>query len=88
MPAYPTFPKAQGPKYHRVCALSLLCSEWEEVGHTQMKHRQTARMVRQLSFLRPPEADRPLAEKQESRPVPALNIFTETEGLDPASSAG
>ena len=27
-------------KYHRVCMLSLLCSEWEEVGHTQIKHRQ------------------------------------------------
>ena len=49
---------------------TLLCSEWEEVGHTQTKNRQTARMVRQLSFLR----------KQESRPVPASNIFTETEG--------
>ena len=29
------------PKYHRPCALSLLCSEWEEVGHTQVEHQQT-----------------------------------------------
>jgi len=52
MPAYPTFPGTQGPKYHRVCALSLLCSEWEEVEHTQTKHRQTARMVRFSIFRR------------------------------------
>ena len=41
MPAYPTFPEPRGLKYHRVCKLSLLCSEWEEVVHLQIKHRQT-----------------------------------------------
>ena len=40
MLAYPTFPKPQGSKYHRISALSLLCSEWEEVGHTLIKHQQ------------------------------------------------
>jgi hypothetical protein len=36
MPAKPTF----APKdYHRPHALSLLCSEWEEVGHVQIKHQ-------------------------------------------------
>ncbi len=33
------FPGRRGSKYHRACALSLLCSEWEEVGHTQVKHQ-------------------------------------------------
>jgi len=26
--------------YHQAIALSLLCSEWEEVGHTMVKHQQ------------------------------------------------
>ena len=34
------FPEGRGPKYHRIKMLSLLCSEWEEVGHILMKHRQ------------------------------------------------
>ena len=34
------FPKGRGPKYHRIWTLLLLCSEWEEVGHVQMKHRR------------------------------------------------
>ncbi len=40
MPAYPTFPEPRGLKYHRVQTLSLLCSEWEEVDHAWIKHRQ------------------------------------------------
>ncbi len=32
MSAHPTFPAASR-KYHGIKALSLLCSEWEEVGH-------------------------------------------------------
>jgi len=38
MSAHPTFPTASG-KYHGIGTLSLLCSEWEEVGHARMKHR-------------------------------------------------
>jgi hypothetical protein len=38
MSAHPTFPTANG-KYHGIGTLSLLCSEWEEVGHARMKHR-------------------------------------------------
>ena len=34
------FPTSRGRKYHRIRVLSLLCSEWEEVGHTRIKHRQ------------------------------------------------
>lgn len=36
--AYPTFPRK--PEYHRTLALSLLCSEREEVGHARIKHRR------------------------------------------------
>ncbi len=39
IPAKPTF----APKdYHRPGALSLLCSEWEEVGHTSVNHWEVA----------------------------------------------
>jgi len=38
MPAKPTFPPKE---YHQRSALSLLCSEWEEVGHEELNHRQT-----------------------------------------------
>ena len=38
MSAHPTFPTASG-KYHGIGTLSLLCSEWEEVGHARIKHR-------------------------------------------------
>ena len=37
MPAYSTFPLAE---YHRAEMISLLCSEWEEVGHISVKHGQ------------------------------------------------
>ena len=33
------FPQNRGNEYHRMLVLSLLCSEWEEVGHTRIKHR-------------------------------------------------
>jgi hypothetical protein len=33
------FPHRRTSKYHRIEALSLLCSEWEEVGHARIKHR-------------------------------------------------
>lgn len=36
------FPKARRPKYHQHLAISLLCSEWEEVGHTRLNHQETA----------------------------------------------
>lgn len=39
MPAYPTFPIPED-EYHQARALSLLYSEWEEVGHTHVKHQQ------------------------------------------------
>ena len=38
MLANPTFPTME---YHRGSVLSLLCSEWEEVGHTGLNHQQT-----------------------------------------------
>ena len=38
MSAHPTFPKPK-LKYHEIGALSLLSSEWDEVGHARMKHR-------------------------------------------------
>ena len=44
--ANPTFPKRYALKYHRGFVLSLLCSEWEEVEHTQVKHRQKKDFVR------------------------------------------
>ena len=76
MPAYPTFPRTQGPKYHRVCALSLLCSEWEEVGHTQIKHRQTAHMVRLFILNETRLSPLSFPRKRES------SLFTKTKGLD------
>ena len=33
------FPRHLRDKYHRIETLSLLCSEWEEVGHVPTKHR-------------------------------------------------
>jgi len=39
MSAHPTFPTASR-KYHGIGALSLLCSEWEEVGHARIEHRR------------------------------------------------
>ena len=33
------FPHRRTRKYHRIGTLSLLCSEWEEVGHVRIKHR-------------------------------------------------
>ena len=30
-------------KYHRDSAISLLCSEWEEVGHTELDHQETTK---------------------------------------------
>lgn len=39
MSAHPTFPTASG-KYHGIGTLSLLCSEWEEVGHVRIEHQQ------------------------------------------------
>ena len=33
------FPHRRTREYHGIGALSLLCSEWEEVGHARMKHR-------------------------------------------------
>ena len=42
IPANPTFPEPQGSKYHRGFMLSLLCSEWEEVGHIKLNHREVA----------------------------------------------
>jgi len=39
--ANPTFPKRQALKYHRGFALSLLCSEWEEVVHAKLNHQET-----------------------------------------------
>jgi len=37
MLANPTFPANE---YHRSSTLSLLCSEWEEVGHVILDHQQ------------------------------------------------
>ena len=36
MLAYSTFPANE---YHRACVISLLCSEWEEVGHARLNHQ-------------------------------------------------
>ncbi len=44
------FPEGRGPKYHRLCAASLLCSEWEEVVHAQIKHQHIK--VRLLLYCR------------------------------------
>ena len=33
------FPRRASSEYHRIGAVSLLCSEWEEVGHARIKHR-------------------------------------------------
>ncbi len=33
------FPHRRTRKYHGIGVLSLLCSEWEEVGHTRIEHR-------------------------------------------------
>jgi len=38
--SYAGIPYFSRKEYHRVYVLSLLCSEWEEVGHTQIKHQQ------------------------------------------------
>ena len=32
-------------EYHRCIALSLLCSEWKEVGHTTLNHQETFRAI-------------------------------------------
>ena len=50
MSAHPTFPTANG-KYHGIGTLSLLCSEWEEVGHARMKHRHQKTVVVLLLLL-------------------------------------
>ena len=44
--AYPTFPGPRGSEYHRVRALSRLCSEWEEVEHARIKHRHVSEELR------------------------------------------
>jgi hypothetical protein len=48
MPAYSTFPLAE---YHRAEMISLLCSEWEEVGHISVKHGQAKISMRDSKFL-------------------------------------
>ena len=51
MSAHPTFPAASR-KYHQIGALSLLCSEWEEVGHARMKHRHQRAVSREDMYLK------------------------------------
>jgi hypothetical protein len=67
------FPEGRSPKYHRIWMLLLLCSEWEEVGHIQIKHRQIKtlslfrRLADSLSGMFPFCANLRFADKTQSR---------------------
>ena len=47
MLANPTFPANE---YHRSITLSLLCSEWEEVGHATLDHQQMKCFFKNISI--------------------------------------